>query len=260
MLPAVRPATLLAAAAVLTAALTALSVWVRVAALQPGADELFGQVPPTAFAVAYRLFDADREANVPTWFSAALLLLIALLCLGVSTVLRDRSAPLRWYWVGLAVVFAYLSVDELAGIHEELIPRLSLVVEARGALTYPWIIVAAPLVAVFAVVYVRFLRRVPSRTAGLLLLAGGLYVGGALGLEAGGGLIVDEDGEITLGYVLVTSAEELLEMTGASVCLYAVADHARRLVHPAEEGPQRADGGRNTANGSVTSSSGDAKR
>lgn len=277
MLPAVRPATLLLTAAVITSVLTGLSLWVRVTALDPETSRLFGQEPPTAFAVAYRLFDADREANVPTWFSVALLLVIALLALGVSTLLRDRPGRSHWYWVGLAVVFAYLSVDELAGIHEELIPRLSLVVEARGALTYPWTIVAAPLVALFVLAYAPFLWRLPRRTAGLLLLAGALYVGGALGLEAVGGLIVDEDGRITLGYVLVTSAEELLEMAGAALCLYAVADHARALAQPADAasgtGPQqlhghpadqqdaqRADGGRSTANWSVTSSSGAANR
>lgn len=286
MLPAVRPATLFLTAAVLTAVLTALSVWVRVTALDPDSSDLFGQDPPTGFAVAYRLFDADREGNVPTWFSAVLLVGIALLSLGASTLLRDRGAPLRWYWLGLAVVFTYLSLDELAGVHEELIPRLSLVVEARGALTYPWTIVAAPLVAVFALVYARFLWKLPLRTAGLLLLAGAVYVGGALGLEAGGGLIVDEDGEITLPYVLVTSAEEFLEMIGAALCLYAVADYARTLVHrpgpgagthadphahadgaraatPADARAPEAqwpDGGRNTANGSVTSSAGEANR
>ncbi len=278
MLPAVRPAALLLSAAVVTSVLTGLSLWVRVTALDPGTAELFGQDPPTAFAVAYRLFDADREGNVPAWFSTVMLVVVALLSLGVSTLLRDRSAPLRWYWAGLAVVFAYLSLDELAGVHEELVPRLSLAVEARGALTYPWTIVAAPLVALFVLVYARFLWALPRRTAGLLLLAGGLYVGGALGLEVGGGLIVDEDGEITLGYVLVTSAEELLEMIGAAVCLYAVADHARGLMHRSGEEPgarmhtagavppaerpdaQREDGGRNTANGSVTSISGETNR
>lgn len=274
MLPAVRPATLLVTAAALTSVLTALSVWVRVRALDPDSSALFGQDPPTAFAVAFRLFDADSEANVPTWFSVAMLLMIALISLGITTLLRDRGAPLHRYWAGLAVVFAYLSLDELAGMHEELIPRLSLVVEARGALTYPWIIVATPLVVAFALVYSRFLWRLPRRTAGLLLLAGALYVGGAIGLEAGGGLIVDEDGRITLGYVLATSAEELLEMAGAALCLYAVADYARSLTegHSGTSSPrgpidgsdgQRADGSRTTANGSVTSvtsSSGEANR
>ncbi|WP_040337016.1 hypothetical protein [Candidatus Blastococcus massiliensis] len=252
MLPAVRPATLLVTAAVVTLILTALSVWVRVTALDPVSDALFGQHPPTGFAVAYRLFDADGEGNVPAWFSVLLLAMTALFSLGVSSLLRDRGAPLRRYWTGLAAVFLYLSVDELAMVHEELMPRLEQVVEAEGALTFSWVVVAAPLVAVFVLVYARFLWRLPRDTAALLVLAGALYVGGALGLEVVGGMVLDEVKVVNLAYVLVTSAEEFLEMAGAALALYTVARYARSLM-------QDADGGLIPANGSVTSISGETK-
>ena len=285
MLPSVRPWSLLLTAVGTTVVLTAVSLWLRVRILEPESADFFGQSPPTGFAVAYRLFNTDGERNVPTWFSAVLLVTIALVSFGVSTVLRDRGLPLRWYWLGLAAVFTFLSLDELAGLHEELIPRMSLVVEARGAFRFPWIVVGAPVVAVFALVYARFLWKLPRRTAGLLLVAGALYVVGALGLEAFGGQFHPEDRELTLPYVLTTSVEELLEMLGAALCLYAVADHARALVQlplavadgdsapeardgtSADEGHsdeepagQGADGGRNTANGSVTDSSGVTNR
>jgi hypothetical protein len=280
MLPSVRPSSLLLAAVGTTVVLTALSLWFRVEVLEPESAALFGQNPPTGFAVGYRLLNTDGERNIPTWFSAVLLMTIALVSLGVSTVLRDRAAPLRWYWLGLAAVFCFLSVDELASLHEELMPHLRLVVEARGALRFPWVVVAAPLVAVFALVYARFLWKLPRRTAGLLLVAGALYTGGAMGLEVFGGQFHPEDLELTLPYVLTTSVEEFLEMLGAALCLYAVADHARRLAPlspadlgagpdpdargstSAEEHPagQRPDGGRKTAKGSVTDSSGVTNR
>lgn len=232
MLPAVRPATLLTTAVAAATLLTALSVWIRLAALDQH-ETLFTEQPPSGLAVAYRLFSTDDEGNVPTWFSAVLLAGIALVTLGISVVLRARSGPLRWYWAGLAAVFAYLSVDELAMVHEELTWQLEDLAEAGGVLSFPWVVVAAPLVAVFVLVYARFLWRLPRRIATLLVAAGVLYVGGALALEIVGAPHVGYN----VPYVLLTSAEELLEMVGAALCLYTVARYAGELTHPAGGDP-----------------------
>lgn len=262
MLPAVRPATLLWTTVAVASGLTALSAWVRLLIVY--SDEPLDEhaYPPPLRTVAHRLLSADGEGNVPAWFSTGLLGMIALVSLGIAVALRARHAADHRHWAGLAAVFAFLSLDELAGIHEELIPALGRVMETDGVLTFPWVLVAAPLVVVFAVVYAPFLRRLPRRTAGLLLLAGGLYVGGALALEMVSGTVFEENRGWNGPYVLVTSAEELLEMLGAAVCLYAVADFAARLgLSPGARADDRApDGGRNTANGSVTSSSEEAKR
>ncbi|MGY2128320.1 hypothetical protein [Blastococcus sp. SYSU DS0617] len=256
-----RPATLLVGALAVTSVLTALSLWIRLLALDPERPVFIVGQKPTAFDSAYRLLNADGEGNVTTWFSTVLLFSIALVCLGVGMLLRARSAPLRRYWLGLALVFGYLSVDELAWLHEELIPRMDGIVEAEGAFTFPWVVVAAPLVILFAVVYAGFLWKLPRRTAALFVLAGLLYVGGALGLEAVGGLFYGDDLGANVAYVLVTTVEECLEMIGAALFLYAVARYAEREMR-AGRAPddQRADGGRNTANGSVTASSGVTNR
>lgn len=262
MLPVVRPATLLRTAVVTATLLTALSVWIRIAALDDHDEPGFPSTSRSGLAVAYRLFSTDDEGNVPTWFSAMLLAAIAVTCLGIWLVLRARRAALRRYWAGLAAVFGYLSMDELATVHEELIWQLDHLSERGGAFTFPWVIVAAPLVVVFGLVYLRFLWLIPRRTAGLLVLAGVLYVGGALGMEVGGGSYVG----FNLTYVWLTSLEEWLEMVGAGLCLYAVTAYARDLApEPAGEAPppapvQRLDGGRNTANGSVTSMAGETNR
>ncbi len=227
MLPAVRPATLLLTASVVATLLTTLSVGIRIVALDQH-ETLFTSQPPSGLAIAYRLFSTDDEANVPTWFSAVLLVAVAVISLGISGVLRARGGPLRRYWVGLAAVFAYLSIDELAMVHEELIWQLEDLAEAGGFLAFPWVVVAAPLVAVFVLVYARFLWRLPRHIATLLVASGALYVGGALGLEIAGAPLVG----LNLPYVLLTSAEELLEMLGAALCLYALARYADELVHP----------------------------
>ncbi|WP_137161477.1 hypothetical protein [Blastococcus sp. CCUG 61487] len=259
-----RPATVLRTALVIATLLTAVSLWIRIAALDQHDTPGFRDVRnPSGLAVAYRLFSVDDEANIPTWFSVILLAAIAATSLGIGVLQRSRRAPLHRYWLGLAAVFGYLSLDELSVVHEELIWQIGDLADSGGVFTHAWVVVGGPLVVVFALVYLRFLWRLPRHIAQLLVLSGALYVGGALGLEMAGGPHVG----FNTTYVLLTGGEEFLEMVGAAVCLYTVMRYAWELLHGTEGAPahpaptaQRDVGGRNTANGSVTSSSGETNR
>ena len=65
------------------------------------------------------VFDLSLEANVPTWYSAAALLVSAL-ALGLITAVKLRErAPFAKHWGGLAAMFVYLSLDEVARFHEQ---------------------------------------------------------------------------------------------------------------------------------------------
>jgi len=168
---------LLCVVAVLTVASTSL----KVAAVSTASKPFDG------FDRLVLLLDVDLEANVPSWFSCSLLLGAAVLLWGTSragVVSGDRWSR---HWAVLAVVFVYLSLDELAGLHELAIPVVDRVLDVGGVLTFGWVVVAAPPVAALALVYVGFLRALPRRTAVGLLSAGALYVGGALGVELLGG-------------------------------------------------------------------------
>lgn len=170
-----------------------------------------------------RLFTLDAESNLPTWFSSALLLAAALLLwlLGRQGA-TEGGQRVRGYWYGLATIFTFLSIDETAQMHESLTERLRAVVPTEGALYYGWVIPAALFVMVVGLVYLRFLRLLPSRTAGLMALAGALYVGGAVGMEMVGAWL-DFTGRFrigSLGYTLVTMMEETLEMAGVILFVY----------------------------------------
>jgi len=165
-------------------------------------------------------FNADGEANVTTWFSAALLLSIALVSAGVAVRERQGGSRWRWHWLLLAVTFCYLSLDELAHL------------DLGGVLFFSWVVLGAPLVLLFAAVFVPFLLALPRRTAGLLLLSGAIFVGGALGMELVGGWVASEGaGSFSSDYVWATTVEELLENLGAALCLYAIADYAADRFH-----------------------------
>jgi hypothetical protein len=152
------------------------------------------------------------------------------------------------YWVGLAIVFLYLSMDEEAVIHEILADWMQTELSLSGYLAFAWQLVAAPLVIVFVVFYLRFLFRLPPRTRNLFIAAGALYTGGALVLDAVGAHQWGLDGGITFRYLAIGTLEELSEMLGVVVLMYALLSYTVEMRYTfafhspplAQEAPQPA--------------------
>lgn len=177
------------------------------------------------------MFDLDREQNLPTFFSAALLLL----CSGVLGIiaLEHRRSERTGYlcWLGLALIFLFLAVDEASGIHELFIrPTRRLMGEwTTGLLAFAWVIPYSLFLAVFALIYVRFWWRLPRRTRWLMMLAAAIYLGGALIVELFSGRHVEAHGKLNVLYSLMVVLEESMEMAGAIVLLYALLDYLGRF-------------------------------
>ena len=167
------------------------------------------------------LFSLSYEGNLPTWYSSALLLACAI-TLGVIA----PAAPTGQarYWGLLAGVFGYLSIDEAVGLHEQ----LNDLVHLGGPLYFGWILPAGAAVLLLGIAYLRFLRALPAETRRRFVVAGALYVGGALVMEIPLGLWTEAHGDGGLGYALIDFAEESLEMIGATMFLIALLRHAAR--------------------------------
>jgi hypothetical protein len=82
---------------------------------------------------------------------------------------------------------------------------------------------------VLVIVFLRFLLRQPPRTRNLMILAGFLYVGGAVGAEAVSGWVSQHWG-FGWTYEVVLTCEEVLEMVGATVFVSALLDHINRCL------------------------------
>ncbi len=156
-------------------------------------------------------FDVDEEQNVPTWFSAMLLLISALLLFTIAGVKRDEQSADVGYWKALAIGFVWLSLDEVAGIHEILntVPD-----ELRGDSEFSWTYIGAPVFVIVALLFLRFLFRLPRRTRNGMFWAGILYGSGAVGIELASHFYLKNHDIDTLGYNLQTALEEGLEMAG----------------------------------------------
>lgn len=190
---------------------TALSLVAMHAVLQAARFVAGFDIPPLR-----RFFDLDAEANLPTWWSSVTLAFCALLFATLGR--RERGA--RWW--SLAFVFALLSADEVAGAHEAL--ALELFRHGWHDATHRYALWALPLslLAMFGVWVAPWLRALDPWMRGRLVLAGAIYVGGALGVEAPAQVYGSHHGKASAFYVLLVTLEESMEMAGVIVLAHAL--------------------------------------
>lgn len=166
------------------------------------------------------------ERNLPTWYASALLLGCALVLAGIGHVSRLGQEQGWRHWWALAGVFAYISLDESVGLHEHLGGLLSL----GGVLFFTWVVPAAVLVLLGGIAFLPFLTRLPPRRREQFILAGVLYVSGALVMELPLGWWTEQHGNDNLVYALIDHVEEALELVGASLFLAALVEELGERV------------------------------
>lgn len=174
-------------------------------------------------------FDVDQEISVPTWFSQTCLLLAGGAALMVGLTRRSKQLGQHRPWVGIAAILSLMSLDEGSSLHELIAAPLGRQLETEGTwLYFAWVLVGLALVAVVALLYIRFWWRLPRKTRVLVALAAFMYVAGAIGLEILGGYRITTVG-VDVVYMFLAGAEETLEMLGAIVAVYAFLDYLRTI-------------------------------
>ncbi|HFE44811.1 MAG TPA: hypothetical protein ENJ18_04845 [Nannocystis exedens] len=164
------------------------------------------------------LLSLSYEGNLPTWYSSTLLAL----CGALLTLCAVSSQNDRWRWSLLSAGFFYISFDESVGIHEAVD---ALFESSSGVLYFGWVIPATALVALLGLVYWPFLRRLPSTSRRRFVIAGAIYLCGALLLELPLGLWTESAGPENLVYALIDLLEESLEIIGLSLFIASLIDH-----------------------------------
>ncbi|NNE61336.1 MAG: peptidase M48 Ste24p [Woeseia sp.] len=183
-------------------------------------DELYGLID---------FFDFDIEGNVPTLYSAVALLFCSSLLALITTVNWRRPDEWRFHWLGLTILFFLLAIDEGTAIHEEVGTFLEDYLEATGALYFLWVLPYGIATLVLGLTYLRFVLQLPPDTRMRFVLAGVIFLSGALGVEMLGAWEAGLHGTTTVTYCLLYSVEEMLEMLGVILFMYAL------LLHLAEE-------------------------
>lgn len=165
------------------------------------------------------LLSLSYEQNVPTYHTALLLLLAAALSALLAARARESRRD-RLAWWGLCAGFFYIAVDEVLSFHESWGAPFRL----GGVLHFGWVIPAGCILAVLATLYARFLRALPRGVRLRLLLAGGVYVFGAVVMELPLGWWTEKEGTKNLGYALIDWVEETMEMAGLVLFSFAAFD------------------------------------
>ena len=177
-----------------------------------------------------RLVDLGTENNIPTWYASSALLLCAGLLAGIGLSKRRGGDRYARHWLALASIFLYLSVDEAASIHEMTGRLLKTRFAFDGYLYYSWVIPFGIFAFIIGLMYLRFVASLPRGTRYQFILAGTLYVGGALGIEmVGANQHSLYGGNTLMGWNLYT-LEESLEMFGIVVFIYSLVSYMNVCV------------------------------
>jgi hypothetical protein len=158
---------------------------------------------------ALSLWSLSYEGNMPSWYASVL----PLVCAGLLAWIAAGEASDRPHWRALGLGFVYISIDEAVSLHE----LLGQFFDTEGVLYFGWVIPAAAVVLTVGIAFIGFLQRLDAPTARRFILAGALYVTGAVLFELPLGWWTEQYGEDSMGYAMIDWCEETLEFTGLTL-------------------------------------------
>ena len=151
-----------------------------------------------------RLFNMDEEANIPTYFTSLELLFCSGLLVLIGVLNERRGDRYHRYWKALGGVFLYLSIDEVAQLHEISAVSIERYLPTFNILPFSWVLPYGIAGIVLLIIFLRFIAQLPTRTRWLTLLAAFVYVGGAMEVESIEGyyfgLLAEKEGYVLRPY------------------------------------------------------------
>ena len=119
-----------------------------------------------------------------------------------------------YFWV-----LRRFQIHDASDVTHYLIPNLS------SILSSAWVVPYAVIGLLVAFYFIRFVFRLPTKTRKLVIVAGFTFVLGALGLEIAETYLHSEFGVKHFLFILNILVQELLEMTGIVLFVYALLDY-----------------------------------
>jgi hypothetical protein len=192
-----------------------------------GVEKAYGLIPR---------MDVDREMSVPSLFSVQLLFALALI-LAVITAYKYKSRDrYRLQWGILALGFLFMALDEGASIHEMIVTPLRGLLGGNlpDFLTFVWVLPGMAIVLLLAIYYLKFFLSLSKRMKKGIVISGGVYLCGLLGMELIGGIILGIFSIQSLIYNIGVTIEESLEMAGLVLAIYTFLDYIRTDMNGVE--------------------------
>lgn len=178
-------------------------------------------------------FNVDLENNIPTLYSAALLLLSSILLYTISV--TPEGTRKRLHWQILSLVFLFLSLDELLQLHENINHLLSKVTEVGGSVsgTDRWDVFSLMLFAGVGLSYFRFFWSLPQKVKRLFFTAATSFVVGGAGIEfLGVNFLTSIYHQPIFLAEVISTIEEFLEMLGTCLFINGLLTYAQSKLGP----------------------------
>jgi hypothetical protein len=169
-------------------------------------------------------FYVDQEQNIPTFFSSFLLLLSSAILAIIAKLEKDNRSTSALKWMVLSICFLYLSIDESVSLHEKLIFPMRNMLPGKlshGIFYYTWVIPGMIFILFFAAFFADFILKLNPKIRFYFITSAIIYVSGGLGLELIGGYLYELN-QRTIGYSMLTTVEEGMEMAGIIVFIYGL--------------------------------------
>jgi hypothetical protein len=164
-------------------------------------------------------FNVDAEGNIPALYSALAILSCAYLLWVIGRVEGEASGRFSRQWTLMSVIFLGLACDEFLAFHEGLNDKADL----SSITLFSWVAFGTGFVFIFTLIFFRTVVQLPSPIRRLFILAGLIYLSGAIGMETvAGHFVVPIWGDQGMKYVFCAAIEEFLEMIGIVVFIYAL--------------------------------------
>ncbi|WP_210480422.1 hypothetical protein [Naasia sp. SYSU D00948] len=186
--------------------------------------------PPDSFLDELgRFLSPDGESNLWSWFSTLLLAALAFAFCAVGS-LHRRSGGAAAPYYAFSAVAVYMSIDESASLHErfeDFIPQ--------RLFMFQWLILGVPFALLVGAAVLWLSRRLREPLRRRLLVAGLVFLAGAVGVELVQAVVLSITGwpQSGAGRILYAGAvivEEALEVCGVLIALWAVLREAELLV------------------------------
>ena len=201
--------------------------------------------PEADIARIMHRFDLWYEPSLPAWFSSLVLFFDSVMLALIGLAKRNHAAKYSNHWLALGFIFLALAIDESVMFQELLGKLINWMVSTDGILPFPWVVLGFAFAFAVFNSYSGFLQQLPQRFALLFILAGCLYVGGAVGMEFVAGSVIEYYGVESIGHTMMQTIEETLEMVGAILFFYSLAEYwnctygEMRIETPNQRTPKR---------------------
>lgn len=187
---------------------------------------------PRPLTSIVKLFNFEEEQNFPAMYASLALLFCSGLLTLIAYAKRKSGDSYSLQWAGLAVIFLFLSIDEMLEIHELISKLLRPSLDTSNFIYFvSWMIPYGIAGIVFLWIYVKFLFHLPGKTRTLFIVAGVIFIIGAVGLEVVAAIhnyLYDwtrKKSLVDMTYAAIVTVKELLEMVGVVVFIYALTSY-----------------------------------